>query len=80
MTSAYEQRRLGPVAFGSGAVLCPENNCTGHNVYNNAWVNSIHWWGWNIATDEGEVDYWKSEVNTFVVEFLIFHRCRYMIS
>jgi hypothetical protein len=39
----------------------------------------------NIATDEGEVDYWKSEVDywkseviAFVVElcFLIFLRCR----
>jgi len=23
----------------------------------------------DVATDEGEVDYWKSEVITFVVEF-----------
>jgi hypothetical protein len=24
---------------------------------------------WNIATDEKEVDHWKSEIITFVVEF-----------
>jgi hypothetical protein len=26
-------------------------------------VNSIRWWWWNIITDEGEVNYWKSEIN-----------------
>jgi len=32
-------------------------------------VNTIHWSCCNIATDEREVDYWKSEVITFVIEF-----------
>ena len=40
-------------------------------------VNSIRWWCWSIATDEREVDYWKSKVITFFVEFrfYIFLRC-----
>ena len=32
-------------------------------------VNTISWCCCNIAVDESEVDYWKSEVITFVVEF-----------
>ena len=32
-------------------------------------INSICWWCWNIATDEREVNYLKSEVITFFVEF-----------
>jgi len=32
-------------------------------------VNSICWYCLNIATDEREVDYWKSEIITLVVKF-----------
>jgi hypothetical protein len=34
-------------------------------------VNSITWCCWNIAVDESEIDYWKSEVITFVVKFFL---------
>jgi hypothetical protein len=32
-------------------------------------INSIRWWCCNIATGEGGVDNWKSEVIAIVVEF-----------
>ena len=34
-------------------------------------VNSLRWWRSNIAIDEREVDYWKSEVNAFIVELSV---------
>jgi hypothetical protein len=42
-------------------------------------MGKLHTWRcWNIATNEKEVDYWKNEVITFVVEFfLIFRGCRF---
>jgi len=52
----------------------------GATLYNNVGVvkRKLHTLGcWNIATDKREVDYWKSEVITFVVVlFLIFLCCR----
>ena len=39
-------------------------------------VNSVRWWCWNISTDERVVDYWKSEVITFVIEFKVKIRSR----
>ena len=32
-------------------------------------VNSIHCCRWYIATDESEVDYWKSEVILFLASY-----------
>ena len=43
-------------------------------------MNSIHWLCWNIANDAREVDYWKNEVIIFVVELLIFLRCRFQVE
>ena len=35
---------------------------------------------WLLSTDEWEVDYWKSEVITFVVEFFVFNFPALLIS
>jgi hypothetical protein len=34
-------------------------------------VNSIRRRRWNVATQEGKVDYWEVEVITFVIEFSV---------
>ena len=57
-----ECRALVRVAHASAAELYQENHCTGRK--NCETVNSIRWCCWNIATDERDVDYWKSEVIT----------------
>ena len=54
------------------AELCPENDCTGYKPLNNVCVLKCKLHMMLLLTkekDEREVDYWKSEVITFVVEF-----------
>jgi hypothetical protein len=34
-------------------------------------VNPIRRSRWNVATQEGKVDYWEVEVITFVIEFSV---------
>ena len=41
--------------------LCKNSRVT-YELWN---INSIRCWCWNIATDEKEVEYWKSEVIAF---------------
>jgi hypothetical protein len=50
---------------------------TSSRITNDLWnVNVIRWWCWNIATDEGEVNYWIRRVCRGVL-FLILLRCRF---
>jgi hypothetical protein len=41
-----------------------------HKFYGRHYQLVICWCCWNIATAEGEVDYWKSEVITYVIVFI----------
>jgi len=60
-------------SFASVAEICQKFNVLGTSsrVTYGLWnVNSIRLWCWNIASDKREVDYWKSEVITFDVNFV----------
>jgi hypothetical protein len=78
MTSTKKQRILVWVAFASASELQNITTLgTSSKITYELWnVISIRWWCWNVATDERDVDYWKSEIITFVVDFFkIFLRC-----
>ena len=72
MTSTDKQCKLAWVVFCVSSWAISRKS---QKLYNNfkLWnVNSILWWCWKIASDEREVDYWKSEVMVFVVNFCFY--------
>jgi hypothetical protein len=73
MTSTKKQRILVWVAFASASELQNITTLgTSSKITYELWnVISIRWWCWNVATDERDVDYWKSEIITFVVDFFL---------
>jgi hypothetical protein len=53
----------------SAAELCPEIDSTWQNMNSEMSTRYTGASERNIITDEWEVDHWKSEVSTFIVEF-----------
>ena len=64
------------VAFcvGSWALSTVHKHIIAYELWN---IHSQLYRNWTIATNEREVDYWKSEVITLVVEFVFLLLCQY---